>query len=186
VNHSKKKIIAIIGSATEDSSNLKIAEQIAVTFENFDMQIIKDLHRYPHFETKFAFQNIPDEILQIREQMNSADGILFCTPEYIFSIPSGLKNILEWCVSTVIFTDKPVSIITASASGKKGHEELNMILKMLGAITSDNNNVLLNGIKSRFDEKGQIDEQTLAQIINTIKNFEATVDAAIHKRVNTI
>lgn len=181
MNHSKKNILALIGSATEHSSNLKIVEQIAAIFENFDLQIINDLHGYPHFETKLTINNVPDKILRIREQMDHADGILFCTPEYIFSIPSGLKNILEWCVSTVIFTDKPVSIITASASGEKGHEELNMILKMLGAITADKNNLLLKGIKGRFDEKGHIDEQTLAQITNTIKNFEATVEEAIRK-----
>ncbi|WP_262886208.1 NADPH-dependent FMN reductase [Sphingobacterium sp. 18053] len=35
-----------------------------------------------------------------------------CLPEYIFSIPSGLKNSIEWCISTTVFSDKPVGIIT--------------------------------------------------------------------------
>jgi hypothetical protein len=36
---------------------------------------------------------------------------------------------LEWCISTNVFSDKPVAVITGSANGEKGHEELLLILK---------------------------------------------------------
>jgi NAD(P)H-dependent FMN reductase len=39
-------------------------------------------------------------------------------------LTSGLKNAIEWCVSTTVFSDKPIGLITASASGQKGHEDL--------------------------------------------------------------
>jgi len=37
-----------------------------------------------------------------------------------------LKNAIEWCVSTTVFTDKPTGIITASASGANGHAKLKL------------------------------------------------------------
>jgi len=49
--------------------------------------------------------------------------------EYVFSIPNGLKNVIEWCVATTVFADKPSGLITASANGQKGHEELLLIMK---------------------------------------------------------
>lgn len=172
----KKQILTLIGSATENSSNLKIVQSIAAHFEHLNFQIIQDLHSFPHFETKRTLNNVPDKIVWLRQQIRDADGILFCTPEYIFSIPSGLKNILEWCVSSVDFSNKPVSIITAAASGEKGHEELRMIMQMLGAFVIDENNVLIKGIKSKFDTTGNLEETTLHQVLNTIKNFDVTIE----------
>ena len=58
---------------------------------------------------------------------------MICTPEYIFSLPSGLKNAIEWCVATTVFSEKPIGVITASADGQKGHEELQMIIKTVMA-----------------------------------------------------
>lgn len=74
------------------------------------MELIDDLSTFPHFRTEQTDTNVPEKIIKFREQVANADGIVISTPEYVFSIPSGLKNILEWCVSTTIFSDKPVSI----------------------------------------------------------------------------
>ncbi|MDR0194078.1 MAG: NAD(P)H-dependent oxidoreductase [Myroides sp.] len=54
-----------------------------------------------------------------RELIQKTDGILISTLKYIFSIPSGLKNALEWCVSASTFINKPLGTITASAHGKR-------------------------------------------------------------------
>ena len=69
------------------------------------------------------------ETVELRKDIERADGVIICTPEYIFSIPSGLKNVIEWCVATTIFTDKPTGLITASANGLQGHEELKLIMR---------------------------------------------------------
>ena len=116
-----KKIVAIVGSASANSSNLSIVKYLESLYSSdIQFEILEDLKHYPHFVPELSVENTPAEIVQFRASIAKADGIIICTPEYVFSIPSGLKNLLEWSVSTVIFSDKPVGLITASANGAKG------------------------------------------------------------------
>ncbi len=125
---SKRTILAINGSASKGSSNLRLIEFLASqSSENFTWEIVDELAQLPHFSPELSLENTPESILVLRKCIENADAVLICTPEYIFSIPSGLKNLIEWCVSTVVFDKKPLGIITASASGEKGHEELQLI-----------------------------------------------------------
>ncbi len=88
--------------------------------------------------------------------------MIICTPEYIFSIPSGLKNAIEWCISTTIFSDKSIGLITVSASGEKGHKELQLIMKTAMSKFTDETTLLIPGIKGKFDEQNNLtDEETL-------------------------
>jgi NAD(P)H-dependent FMN reductase len=171
----QKKIVIIIGSASENSSNQKLMEQVLEKIENTDFMMYDNLAVLPHFDTAITDENIPDEVLKIREDIKNSAGVIFSTPEYIFSIPGRLKNMLEWCVSTTIFSDKPVAVITASASGEKGHEELLMILKTLGATTDDKHQALIKGIKGKFDSNGLLESNTFAKVSKLVADFTTSV-----------
>ncbi|PTT28859.1 FMN reductase, partial [Chryseobacterium sp. HMWF028] len=158
----EKKIVIIIGSASENSSNLKLMEQVLENMDSTDFQIYNNLSVLPHFDTALTDENTPEEVLKMREDIKNSSGVIFSTPEYIFSIPGRLKNMLEWCVSTTIFFEKPTAVITASASGEKGHEELLLILKTLGAAVDDKHQALIKGIKGKFDSNGLLESKTFA------------------------
>ncbi|MFY0687911.1 MAG: NAD(P)H-dependent oxidoreductase [Cyclobacteriaceae bacterium] len=100
--------------------------------------------------------------------MADSDHVVISTPEYIFSIPSGLKNILEWCVATTAFVDKPVTIITASAHGQKGHEELQLILQTLQAKVCKHRCLLIKGVKGKFSDEGNLVDQLTIQRLRTL------------------
>ncbi|MGC5743035.1 NADPH-dependent FMN reductase [Chryseobacterium sp. NFX27] len=170
-----KKILVIIGSATKNSSNLKLIEQVLEKHPDTDFRIYDNLSALPHFDTSLTDTDTPDEVLKIREEIENSAGVLFSTPEYIFSIPGRLKNLLEWCVSTTVFSEKPVAVITASANGEKGHEELVMILKTLGAGTEDQHQLLIKGIKGKFNDNGLVENNTFAQVSTLITDFENAV-----------
>jgi len=171
----RKKIIVIIGSASKNSSNQQLIEQVLEKHPDTDFQIYDDLSVLPHFDTSVTDVDTPDEVVKIREDINHSAGILFCTPEYIFSIPARLKNLLEWCVSTTVFSDKPAAVITASASGEKGHEELILILKTLGAKTEDRHQLLIKGIKGKFNDDKQVESDTFANVSELVTDFKKTV-----------
>ncbi|REC76105.1 FMN reductase [Chryseobacterium elymi] len=170
-----KKILVIIGSATKNSSNLKLIEQVLEKHPDTDFHIYDDLSALPHFDTSLTDTDTPDEILKIREEIENSAGVLFSTPEYIFSIPGRLKNLLDWCVSTTVFSEKPVAVITASANGEKGHEELVMILNTLGAKTEDQHQLLIKGIKGKFNDNGLVENNIFAQVSTLITDFENAV-----------
>jgi chromate reductase, NAD(P)H dehydrogenase (quinone) len=141
----KNNILAIIGSASSNSSNLKLVEEIAdLSSDSFNIKIYNDLKTLPHFDPEFTTENSPKKITEFRQLIDQADGIIICTPEYVFSIPSGLKNAMEWCISTTIFSNKPCGLITASASGQKGHEELQLIMKTAMAKFNDNTSLCMS------------------------------------------
>ncbi|MGB4845078.1 MAG: NADPH-dependent FMN reductase [Ferruginibacter sp.] len=170
----KKNIFVIIGSASNNSANEKLVDNVGkLTKDVFSLAVFKDLKTLPHFDPELSAANSPKEIIEFRKKIENADGIIICTPEYIFSIPSGLKNAIEWCVSTTVFSDKPAGLITASANGYKGHEELLLIMKTVMANYTDETTLLLQGIKGKISDQGQItDEKTKNELSRFIDAFK--------------
>lgn len=168
-----KKIFVINGSASENSANQKLIDNVAdLTKGFFNLIVFNELKTLPHFNPELSVENTPKAILAFRQNIENADGILICTPEYVFSIPSGLKNAIEWCVATNVFTDKPLGIITASANGEKGHEELQLIMETLMAKFTSDTTLLVKGIKAKINEQGGIvDNRTKDELIKFIEAF---------------
>jgi chromate reductase, NAD(P)H dehydrogenase (quinone) len=173
----KKNIFAIIGSASSNSSNLKLVEKIASLEENvFNLTIFNDLKSLPHFDPELSADNPPKQIIKFRNSIEKADGIIICTPEYVFSIPSGLKNAIEWCIATTIFSDKPTGLITASAAGEKGHEALQLIMKTAMAKFTNGTTLLIQGVKGKFDsENNLIDKKMAAKLKKFINEFDKLI-----------
>ncbi|HXD78746.1 MAG TPA: NADPH-dependent FMN reductase [Puia sp.] len=160
----KKNILIINGSASAASSNGRLIGRLVKAMErDFGITLAPDLKTIPHFDPELSTGDAPPEVLAWRASVETADGVIICTPEYIFSIPSGLKNVLEWCVATTVFSDKKVGIITASASGEKGHEELQMILRTMMAKINEGTTWLIPGIKGKMDGKGEITDEMTRQ-----------------------
>ena len=157
-----KNIVAIIGSSSKHSSNARLVEHIVANTKDYCRFILwEDLTQFPHFSTDFTHNNAPPTIKKLYQTIEDADAVLISTPEYIFSIPSILKNILEWCVSTTVFSEKITAVITASADGRKGHEELILILKTLMADLHEETNLLIQGIKGKINENNIITDDKL-------------------------
>jgi chromate reductase, NAD(P)H dehydrogenase (quinone) len=172
----KKVIFVLIGSAAKHSSNGKLAENLAgFMSDDFSLHIFKDLKHLPHFDPELSVDGIPAIILDLRNNIEKADGVIICTPEYVFGVPAGLKNALEWCVSTTVFTGKPLGIITASAQGTKGHEQLQLIMKTLMAEFTGDTSLLITGIKGRMNGEGEISDQKtkddLARFVTAFGNL---------------
>ncbi len=176
----KKKIFVIIGSASRNSANEKLIENfVRLTKDEFNLSIFKDLKTLPHFDPELSTNGPPKEIIELRNNVEKADGIIICTPEYVFSIPSGLKNAIEWCVSTTIFSDKLIGLITASANGQKGHEELQLIMKTVMAKFTTETTLLIQGVKGKINDKGEIiDDRTKADLTKFIKAYKDIIENA--------
>lgn len=172
-----KRIFVINGSAGKNSANEKVIANITtLTKELFVPDIFDQLKALPHFDPERSIAAPPLSVIDFRQRVEKSDGVIICTPEYIFSIPSGLKNAIEWCVSTTIFSEKPVGIVTASASGIKGHEELQLIMKTLGATLTSETTLLIQGVKGKINEQGEITHsQTKEELEKFLENFRILV-----------
>jgi chromate reductase len=168
------QILAIVGSASKESSNHRLVAHLQeLAGDLIWFRLYQEPGVLPHFDPELTIDNVPDSVADLRGAVNTADGVLICTPEYIFSIPARLKNLFEWCVATTVFTDKPAALITASASGVKGHEELRLIMKTLGARFSESTSLLIQGIKGKMTAEGQVQEQAAKMALaELMRNFE--------------
>jgi len=152
----KKRLFAILGSTRKNSSNEMILQAIALKFPNeAEVEVYTGIDRLPHFNPDIKDEDMPEEVLEFRNKIQNADGVIICSPEYVFSLPGTLKNALEWTVSTVVFSYKPVAFIIASSSGEKAFESLHLILKTLVQTEiPETLTLLIKGGQSKLDESG--------------------------------
>jgi chromate reductase, NAD(P)H dehydrogenase (quinone) len=174
----KRKILAIIGSTRADSSNLRLVKKIVeLTKDIFTFTLFETISELPHFNQDLDKEILQTKIVEFRQQIIDSDAVIICTPEYVFSMPGSLKNAIEWCVSTTIFSLKPVGLITAAASGDKAHEELQLVMKTIEAKFTVETTLLIKGIKGRFDQHGNlIDQETIEKLNKFIKAFKKQIE----------
>ena len=50
----------------------------------------------------------PASVIEFRNALSGCDGVILCSPEYVFSLPGSFKNALDWLVSTTVLFQKPL------------------------------------------------------------------------------
>lgn len=111
----------------------------------------EEINSLPHFNPDLSTDR-PAVVNNFLQRIAQADAVIICSPEYVFSIPGTLKNALEWTVSSVVFTDKPVCLIVAATGGEKAFESLNLIMTTLGAKISEKGKLLISISNSKYDK----------------------------------
>ncbi len=169
----KIKILAISGSTRKASSNLNLIKAIAdLASETFTINIFERLSDLPHFNPDLDNENIPEQVTDFRRQLREADGILICTPEYAIGVPGTLKNAIDWTVSSMEFSKKPVALITASLSGEKAHNSLLGTLLIIEAKMTADTQLLISFIKKKVNDNCKItDKETLNSITKLIQSL---------------
>lgn len=90
-----KKVVMIVGSLRKESFNRQLAEMAAEQMKGKANVSFLEYSELPYMNQDIEFP-APDSVKHIREEIISADGLWFVTPEYNFSYPGVLKNLLDW------------------------------------------------------------------------------------------
>ena len=111
----------------------------------------------------------PERVAALRQAIGDANGVVFAVPEYNYSIPGGLKNVLDWLSSPSArspLRGKPVAVVGA-ASGMGGTIRAQLHMRQI-LLFSDSQvlaqpEVLIPRAHERFDATGRLtDEPTRA------------------------
>src|SRR5204863_3016067 len=129
----------------------------------------------PHSNPELDNDKPPKNVLDFREQLKQADGILICTPEYAMGVPGTLKNAIDWTVSSMEFSHKPVALITASTAGHKAHHSLMETLRVIEADIPDSSQLLISHVQTKLEEDKIIDATILKQVENVIASLVNTI-----------
>lgn len=159
------KILAIPGSLRPNSSSHAVLKAAIALAPDVEFQIFNGLGGIPHFDDS---PTAPNAVIQFRELIQKADGILICTPEYAFGVPGSLKNALDWTVSTGDLVNKPVALVTASSSGEKGHAALLIILGALSARIPKGGELLVPFVRAKLNPDGSVKEPALTESLRSL------------------
>jgi NAD(P)H-dependent FMN reductase len=168
----KLKILAISGSTRQASSNLLLIKEIEIlSSELFEIEVYDKLALLPHFNPDDDNELAPQVIVDFRNTLRNAEGILICSPEYAMGVPGSLKNAIDWTVSSMEFSKKPVALITAGSVGEKAHSSLLGTLLIIEAKLSQHTQLVISSVKSKVKDGKIIDEETLTNVLKLINGL---------------
>lgn len=167
---SELSIAVFVGSLREGSFNRRLAraiEKLAPADFVFKHIRIDDL---PHYSQDFD-KDYPAVAKRLKKEIESADGLLFVTPEYNRSIPGVLKNAIDiasrpW--GTNSFAGKPGAVIGTSigATGTAlAQQHLRNILTYLDIPTLAQPEVYIQFKDELIAEDGTIGNQGTAKFV---------------------
>lgn len=169
-----KKILCFSGSTRTDSTCMAILQTIADRHKDkADFAIYPHLATLPHFDPNAEDAALPEAVQKLRAAVSAADAVIFCTPEYVFSVPAILKNAIEWCVASTVFSDKPTAMIVASGVGEKTFESLALILKTVQCRISDETMQHLKGVRAKMLSGELGDADVLAKLDRLFRGLMA-------------
>lgn len=138
----------------------------------FSVEVFDGLLQVPPFNPDDDTDQPPPVIQDFRSKLKQADGILICTPEYAMGVPGTLKNAIDWTVSSMDFSNKPVALITASLSGQKAHASLLETLRVIESKITSATSLVVSFAKTKVSAEGSItDETTREAVTNLIEAF---------------
>jgi len=130
----------------------------------------EELAQIPAFDDS---QEPPPPVTRFRNQLQNADGIFICTPEYAFGVSGVLKNALDWTVSSGELVNKPLALVTAATGGEKAHAALLLTFTALSSAIPPGGDLVISYVKSKLDGNGGIKDPA------TVKQLQAVIDALV-------
>jgi len=127
-------------------------------------------------------KGFPAPVTALADAIRAADGVIFVTPEYNFSLPGGLKNALDWVsrLKDQPFVGKPIAIQSASpgpVGGARMQYDLRKMMVFLDALTMNKPEIFVSNCVSKFDDKTrELTDQTTRDFVKQqLENFAAFI-----------
>lgn len=164
------KILGIPGSLRKASYNrmaLEAAKALlpeGVTLESFGLEGI------PVFDQDQE-ASLPPRVAELKRAIRACDAVLFCTPEYNYSIPGGLKNAIDWVSRPPgdnAWKGKPAAILGASLGNlgsARAQYHLRQCLVAFDMPVVSQPEVMIGAAASKFDASGRLGDETAKKLI---------------------
>ncbi len=145
-----RRLLALaVEAATNAGARVDLAE-----FREFDVPLFDG--------DAFAAVGVPSGAMELARRVSEADGLMIASPEYNFSLPGTLKNLIDWLsrLKPVPIRGKTAMLLSASNSqvgGIRGLWQLRIPLEGLGTIVPPDM-YTLPWADAAFTEDGRLKE----------------------------
>jgi chromate reductase, NAD(P)H dehydrogenase (quinone) len=178
-------ILSICGSLRKGSYNRMLMNALpALAPAGMSIKEAPSFAAFPLYNADMQnTTGFPATVSTLADAIRAADGVIFCTPEYNFSLPGGLKNAIDWVsrLQNQPFAGKPVAIQSASPGplgGGRVQYDLRRSMVFLDALTLNKPEVFVGSCASKFDDKtGELkDEATRNFLKQQLDAFAKFID----------
>lgn len=183
-----RTIAVVVGSASASSINLRLATAlIRLGADRFSFVSVR-IDDLPMFNVD-ASKNPPASVLRMKSEIAAADGVIIVTPEHNRSIPSVLKNAIDWGsrpAGQSCWIGKPAGILGAS-TGQTGtaaaQQHLRNILSPQQVIIMGQPELYLHWKEGMIDGDGEVvDEAVRKRVEAFLERFVLWVERVGVKR----
>jgi len=177
------KIIGLSGSLRRDSYNTRLIAAAAELADAAEV-VWYDYADVPLYTEDREGADRPEAVTRLLDAIESADALLFATPEYNHSISGVLKNAIDWASRPAfesVLVGKPSGIVSAAMSpigGARAQQHLKTILASTLTPVYVANEYLLPLAHQAFDEAGLTDvtaRRRLQSYINGLAQWAGEV-----------
>jgi chromate reductase len=155
------KIAGFGGSLRKGSYSRHLLENVPKLMpENSTLEIL-DISNFP-LMNQDEENNYPENVKKFKKQIKDADGVLIVTPEYDYSIPGYLKNVIDVASRPAgdnPFKGKPVAIMSSSIGmlgGSRAQYHLRQVCVFLDMVPVNSPEVFVAFVQDKFDENGNL------------------------------
>ena len=178
-------VICICGSLRKGSYNRMVMNALpGLAPENMKLSEAPPFSEFPLYNADMQESaGVPPAVQKLVDAVRAADGVIFNSPEYNFSIPGGLKNAIDWVsrVPNQPFAGKPVALQSAAngvLGGGRMQYDLRRSMIFLDALTLNKPEIFIGNCSTKIDAKtGQItDQQTVGFIRQQLAAFAKFIE----------
>ena len=155
----KLNVLVICGSLRKGSYNAALTRALpALAPPEMTLIAAPSFSALPFYNADVQdASGFPAPVTELAAAIRAADGVLFVTPEYNWSIPGALKNAIDWVsrMKDQPFKDKPVAIQSASQGplgGARMQYHLRMALTFSDALLFGRPEVFVGLAATKFDK----------------------------------
>ena len=184
-------ILTICGSLRKGSYNAMLQRALpGLAPEGMTLKAAPSYAELPLYNADIQNSTgFPAGVNVLVDAIRAADGAIFCTPEYNFGIPGGLKNAIDWVsrLPNQPFAGKPIALQSASPGplgGGRVQYDMRRAMVFLDAFTLNKPEIFIGGCASKIDEKtGEIkDEATRGLIKQQLAAFASFIAQVAPKK----
>lgn len=172
------KLLFVPGSLRAASSSRATARTLAERVASKADVVFADVATLPHYNA-----DIKDDpkVAAFIASVRDADGVVFVTPEYNYSIPGVLKNAIDWASRPAyasVFKDKPCLVISTSGGamgGVRAQAQLKYVLNAMLARVFSSKEVVVPFANDKVDGGKLTDEAVVAFAMEILEDFVASL-----------
>lgn len=168
------KLLILGPSLREASSSAALARALTKRMSPKMAISTFEIGQLPHYNADLGK---PDAVAELIAAIDAADGVLFVTPEYNYSIPGVLKNAIDWASRPAyasVFRGKPCFVVTTSGGamgGVRAQSHLKYILNGMLARVFPWQEAIVPFANKKTEEGRFADEETINFIETALNAF---------------